>query len=231
MKTIFRYLAVTLLVVGLAAPSFGFDKSRQVGVSFSGGLMNSAHGGFFHPTHSMSDVLDNGTNFSFGVSYGLTEVFRLEALVDFSFASFNEEFEAGVGPDPTYPIPEDPTYAMWGFKLQSVTHLNPVLGTGESISPFVTFGMGIYSFEINDDGITGDRIPSPQNRLKDVSKTAFGLNAGLGVEFYVTPSMAIAAKGKYDLVLADDGVRFGPDFRDQGFFSLDLGFNFYFTMF
>lgn len=230
MKTIIRYLAVTVLIVGLAAPGFGFDKSRQVGFSISGGLLNSAHGGFFAPTHTMSDVLDAGTNFNLGVSYGVTEIFRLEALVDFGFASFNDEVQDAAGRVP-FNFGPDPTYSMLAFKLHSITHLNPVLGTGDVVSPFVTFGLGIYSMRITDDGLGGDKISSPHNRLKEVSKTAFGLNAGVGVEFYVTPTLAIMAKGKYDLVMTDDGERFGPDFRDQGFYSFDLGFNFYFTMF
>ena len=230
MKKCIRYLTVFILIAGLVMPGFGFDKSRQVGFTISGGFVNNAHGGFFAPSHTMSEVLDAGTNLNVGVSYGLSEIFRLEALVDYSFASFDDEIQNAAGRVP-FDFGPDPTYSMMAFKLRSITHLNPVLGTGNVISPFVTFGAGIYSLRITDDGLGGDTIPSPHNSLKNVSKTAFGLNAGVGVEFYLTPTLALIANGKYDLVMTDDSTRFGPDFRDQGFFSIDLGFNFYITMF
>jgi opacity protein-like surface antigen len=219
MKRLISLTAAIVLVIGITATGFAQDKTGKIGLSASGGVLFPLHGGYTTAGLDLSDVVTTGPNFRFGLSYWFNPVFALEGAFNINYMYYEDTYAGDLGSDPTWVMPN--------FTLNGIMNLGPLINPQSRVSPYVTLGMGIYPWWINDDGVTGDKVRSSYNQNEDFSATNFGLNAGAGIEFALGRNISLFGQGKYQYLFAEDTGTFGPYFEDQGLFSFDIGLTYY----
>ncbi|MGE5843442.1 MAG: outer membrane beta-barrel protein [Syntrophaceae bacterium] len=197
MKTAFAtflVLAVALIGIALPASAAGSPSSYMV---LKGGL------------YSPSQDFDIGA-----AHFELDDGFVAELAFGHYFAPFFAT-EFGVGYFESKASPAVPPGEV-KFKVVPVTLTGKVLLPLGPIEPYGEFGIGGYITEADVSGTIGNFTGS--------TKGVFGLHAGGGLNFNITPNVFLGAEGRYLWAKPSFG---GQDIKLDGFtVTGNLGFRF-----
>lgn len=195
---------VVTLFLALAVGLIGFGPSVSLAENPSNYVM--LKGGLYAPSKDFSNdnvSFNHDDGFVAEIAFGhyFIPMFAAELGVGY----FESKASAAAGPD--------------DVKLTVV----PVILTGKVLfplgpfEPYGEFGIGAYITDIDVSGSIG-------NDLSSSSKTVFGLHAGAGVNFNITPAVFVGAEGRYLWAKPSFG---GHDIKLDGFtVTAILGFRF-----
>lgn len=220
MKRFILLAVVLMLVFSMTVNVVAGDKTDYFGLSASGGALFPVVGDYITAGTEFKDVVKTGGNIRFAVNYWINSFFAMEAAFNMNYMYFEDEFGAGLGPNAVWFMPN--------YTLNGILSFGHFISPHSRISPFVTFGVGIYPWKVNDDGLwVADIVQSPYDIREDFNATDFGWNAGAGIEYSISPRLSIFGQGKYVNILTADEDKFGPFFDNQGFATFDIGLTYY----
>jgi outer membrane protein W len=217
MKSKSFYLLTIAALFSLTAASFAWDNSGKLGISLDGGFILSANGGF-NSTDDMSDVVKPGANLGLKVKYNFDNSWAVQCGYDYNFMLVEDDYK---------PVQsDDPAFVMHAITVDGFYNFGPLLKTNAA-APFVSAGVGIYPWMFTEDGLSGDALPAPNDAAEDFAKTSFGMNFGLGVDYYVVKEWSVNLGVNYRYIFTEDKDKFGDDFENQGLLNCCLGFTYY----
>jgi opacity protein-like surface antigen len=197
MKTAFAsFLVLAVALIGIA-PSVSLAENPSNYFVLKGGLYSPGQDFDVGAAHF---ELDDGFVAELAVGHYIVPFFAAELGVGY--------FESKATPA----VPAGETK----FKVVPVTLTGKVLFPFGPIEPYGEFGIGGYITKVDVSGT----IPNFSSSTKGV----FGLHAGGGVNFNITPSVFLGAEGRYIWAKPSFG---GQDIKLDGFtVTADLGFRF-----
>ena len=197
MKTIFAlFLVLTVALIGIA-PSVSLAENPSNYLVLKGGLYSPSDDFDLEGQHFNRD-----DGFVAEIAYGhyFMPMFALELGAGY----FESKASAAVPAGETK------------FKVVPLTLTGKVLFPFGSIEPYGEFGIGGY--------ITETDVSGTVNEALDSTKSVFGLHAGAGVNFNITPTIFLGAEGRYLWAKPSWG---GTDIKLDGFtVTGNLGFRF-----
>ena len=190
------FLVLTVAMIGIA-PSVSLAENLSHYLVLKGGLYSPSKDFNVGATHFERD-----------------DGFVAEIALGHYFApTFAAELGAGYFESKASPaVPSGETK----FKVVPVTLTGKLLFPFGSIEPYGEFGIGAY--------ITKAEVSGTITSFSGSSETAFGLHAGAGVNFNITPTYFLGAEGRYIWAKPSIG---GQDIKLDGFtVTANLGFRF-----
>lgn len=195
-RTLFPFLVLVFFLIGMA-PSVSLADNLPNYVVLKGGLYSPSKDFDIGATHF---ELDDGFVAEVAVGHYIVPFFAAELGVGY--------FESKASPA----VPPGETK----FKVVPVTLTGKVLFPFGPIEPYGEFGIGGYITKAEVDGTIANFTGS--------TKGAFGLHAGGGVNFNITPNVFLGAEGRYLWAKPSFG---GQDIKLDGFtVTGNLGYRF-----
>ena len=209
-----KKLSVLILVVALGFSLTGnATTAGKLTIVPNGGIILPVNGAF--DSHDdLKDVVGAGPSFGLGLRYGLNNSFSVEGAFSWQWMNVEDDYKTISSKDPAFVLP--------ALTLNGIYHLGPAMGS-ETVSPFLTVGVGLYPWKLSEDGATGDAVVAPYDASEDFSKNSFGFNVGAGLDYFFTDQLALNVGTRYIFVMSEDEDMFGSDFGNQGFLKINLG--------
>jgi opacity protein-like surface antigen len=175
--------------------------------------------GNYSDTEKLRDIVQFGFGFGLTLRYEINENFFIEADYSHSWMFIKEDKKPFAYKENT------PAFIMPMYMLNGTFFLK----SGYKIEPYLTIGGGICPWSFTSKALGGKSWPAPANSDENFSKSSFGLNIGLGVEWFVLSRASVIGEVKYYYIFARDENKFGTDdFTEQDFISIRLGITYYF---
>jgi opacity protein-like surface antigen len=190
------FLVLAIALIGIASPASAAESPSNYAV-IKGGLFSPSQDFDIGTTHF---ELDDGFVAELAVGHYIVPFFAAELGVGY--------FESKASPA----VPPGETK----FKVVPVTLTGKVLFPFGLIEPYGEFGIGAYITKAEVSGTIGN--------LSSSTKGVFGLHAGGGVNFNITPNVFLGAEGRYLWAKPSFG---GQDIKLDGFtVTGNLGYRF-----
>jgi len=184
----------------------------NVGISLYGGLGIPTNGDQ-SSTLKTTDLLNLGPQFGLGVSYYFTEQIGIEAMCNYGFNYFKDDYKGQ----------KEPVLTNMAISLNGVYYFNEMV-MEDLIRPFARAGIGLYNWAYRDDGVGGDVIKPVNEELKG---TSFGFNVGAGVDCKLLDNMSVGLILDYNMYFPKDEDKFGSSFAEQGYLSPQIKISYY----
>ena len=210
-----RTIVVSLLVLALFAPAvLAGQGDAQIGVGFVGG--------WYKPSGGDKDYEKSG--YTLGVTL-------MKPASDALWFAFDYRYGNSGGTEPSVSSPgalglrnTDDFTTKWSmFELTALYKFN----TEKSFQPWLSGGFGLTSWQVEDsDGAVPDGY-NTDGKLKTLKGTNFTFIAGLGMDFFVTETVALTVGGKYRYLFDQeiDNVGYssvyGPNYVDANTSSFE----------
>lgn len=185
----------------------------NIGISLYGGLGIPTNGDQ-SSTLKTTDFLKVGTQFGLGVSYFFTEEIGIEAMCNYGFNFYEDDYKGQW---------EDPVMTNIAISLNGVYSFSGIV-EGDLVRPFGRAGIGLYNWAYRDDGIGGDVIKRANEELKG---TSFGFNVGAGVDFKLLDNLSVGLLLDYNMYFPKDEDKFGSSFEEQGYLSPQIKISYF----
>jgi opacity protein-like surface antigen len=204
-----RKLAVVLFAVGslclMAFPAFAEKGDMAFGVN----------GGLAMPMGQLADEdyadMKMGPDFGLGFDYFITKDIALGLDGSYAMMTSNES--------------DDVKANTMAFGV----HGKYFVPTGGQFMPYLNLGVGMYNRKVEFSGDTADFLGED-----NVSDNTFGLNAGVGVEYKVTPKIGIGVNGAYIYTFGEFKPEVGGEevtlLDDWNYIAFNAAVTFYFPM-
>jgi opacity protein-like surface antigen len=204
-----RKLAVVLFAVGslclMAFPAFAEKGDMAFGLN----------GGLAMPMGQLADEdyadMKMGPDFGLGFDYFITKDFALGLDGSYVMMTANES--------------DDVKAKTMAFGV----HGKYFVPTGGQFMPYLNLGVGMYNRKVEFSGDAADFLGED-----NVSDNTFGLNAGVGVEYKVTPKIGIGVNGAYIYTFGEFKPEVGGEevslLDDWNYINFNAAVTFYFPM-
>lgn len=206
-----RKLAVVLFAVGslclMAFPAFAEKGDMAFGVN----------GGLAMPMGQLADEdyadMKMGPDFGIGFDYFITKDFALG--LDGSYAMMTSNGSDDVK----------------GKTMAFGVHGKYFVPTGGQFMPYLNLGVGMYNRKVEFSQEVADFLELDDTNVSD---NTFGLNAGVGLEYKVTPTVGIGVNGAYVYTFGEFKPEVGGEevsmLDDWNYISFKGAVTFYFPM-
>lgn len=213
MKKFSLVILLALLPIFASQQSFAEGGLMDnVGISLYGGLGIPSNGDQ-SSTLKTTDLLNLGPQFGLGVSYYFTEKIGIEAMCNYGFNYFKDDYKGQ----------KEPVLTNMAISLNGVYYFNEMV-MEDLIRPFARAGIGLYNWAYRDDGVGGDVI-KPYN--EEYKGTSFGFNIGAGVDCKLLDNMSVGLVLDYNIYFPKDEDKFGSNFGEQGYLSPQIKISYY----
>jgi len=209
-----RKLAVVLFAVGslclMAFPAFAAKGDLAFGVN----------GGLAMPMGCLADENDGadmkmGPEFGIGLDYFITKDLALGVDGSYVMMTANEDSD------------------VKAKTMQFGVHGKYFVPTGGQFLPYLNLGVGMYNRKVEFSDAVAEYLELDESSLSD---NKVGINAGVGVEYKVTPTVGIGVLGAYNYTIGEwkpevNGTE--PDealLDDWNYISFKGAVTFYFPM-
>jgi len=204
-----RKLAVVLFAVGslclMAVPALAEKGDMAFGLN----------GGMAMPMGQLADEdyadMKMGPDFGLGFDYFITKDFALGLDGSYVMMTANES--------------DDVKAKTMAFGV----HGKYFVPTGGQFMPYLNLGVGMYNRKVEFSGDAADFLGED-----NVSDNTFGLNAGVGVEYKVTPKIGIGVNGAYIYTFGEFKPEVGGEevslLDDWNYITFNAAVTFYFPM-
>ncbi len=182
------------------------------GIMLGAGACRSLDGAWT-ASQGMREATKLGPAFEVAVEKWIGGHYRCEAAAMLAWMDFE--------PASFPPGASDPSFTTGALLFGNFYHF-----TEARIRPFVAAGTGIYFWKMNTDKPLGGVLRVEGTRFQ---KASWGLNAGLGLEWAVSPLVSVMLEARYHYILSEDGFLFGDAFTEQGVLTAGLGVSYSFS--
>jgi len=220
MKKLVVMIGVLCLITFGAGSGYALDMVGKLGVGVDGGIALPS-GGDVTSDSSFSDYFNLGPSFGLHVDYCVIPELSLRTGFRYTTMKMDDDANEDISVEPYFSTPS--VYLNGVFNLGSFFK-NP----DNAFNPYVTAGVGMYFWKVTDDGMNGDAIVLENN--EELSKTSFGLNGGVGFEYFATDALSIFAEGTYDYIFTEDEDTFGKNFSNLGSIGIRAGLTYHFSL-